>query len=242
MVEPISAAIVASETAKATIAVKEVLAESLKETAFKETPLKSVLSEIENSSLETMKAQNELDINTSKEAKISQEVLTDSLKETASIEAPVTNVLSDIENSSLETLKARNELATDTIKEAKISQIEQNRESGALRQDRAIEDIQKEFPESEGYRHHQETYLRNEQGDIVKDELTGEARRVDLMVEKDGKIFKSVEVTSETAPKVLQLEKEDRIKENGGRFIVDFDTGRLVEIPPNVHTEIRRYK
>lgn len=174
-----------------------------------------------------------------------KETLAESFKEsgeTAIKEIPVKSVLSEIENSSLETLKAQNELEINSIKEAKINQIELNRENGALRQENALTDLQKQFPEIDGFKHHQEAYLRNEQGDIVKDTLTGEARRVDFMVEKDGKICKSYEITSETAPKELQIAKEERIRQNGGNFILDRDTGKLIEVPKNVTTEIRRYK
>lgn len=192
MTEPISALIAATKTAEAAVTSKEVLAESLKETAIKETLVKSVLSEIENSSLDTLKAQNEAEIN--------------------------------------------------SIKESRISQIELNRENGALREEKAFNDIQKEFPESEGFKYHQEAYLRDERGNIIKDEISGEARRIDILVEKEGKIHKSFEVTSESAPKKLQIAKEERIRQNGGNFIKDRDTGRLIELPKKVTTEIRRYK
>jgi len=62
MAEPISISIAAAKTVKAAATPREVLTESLKETAetaIKETPVQSVMTEIENSSLETLKAQNE---------------------------------------------------------------------------------------------------------------------------------------------------------------------------------------
>ena len=176
---------------------------------------------------------------------VPKEALSESLKETTETavkETPVKSVLPEIENSSLETLKAQNEIELNTIKESKTTQIEINRENGALREEKAFGDIQKEFPESEGFKYHQEAYLRDEQGNIIKDELSGEARRVDIMVEKDGMISKSYEITSETAPKDLQIAKEERIRQNGGNFILDRDTGKLIELPKNVTTEIRRYK
>jgi len=182
---------------------------------------------------------------TAESAVSTKEILAESFKEsgeTALKETPVKSIMPEIENSSLETLKAQNEVELNSIKEAKISQIELNRENGALREENALTDLQKEFPETDGFKHHQEAYLRNEQGDIVKDRLTGEARRVDIMVEKDGIICKSYEITSETAPKELQIAKEERIRQSGGSFILDRDTGKLIELPKNVTTEIRRYK
>lgn len=192
MAEPISISIAATKTAEAAVTAKEVLAESLKEPIVKETPIKGVLSEVENSSLETLKAQNEEVIN--------------------------------------------------TIRESRISQIELNRENGSLREEKALGDIKKEFPESEGFKYHQEAYLRDEQGNIIRDQLSGEARRIDILVAKEGKIYKSFEVTSESALKELQLAKEERIRQTGGNFILDRDTWTLIELPKNVTTEIRRYK
>ena len=53
--------------------------------------------------------------------------------------------------------------------------------------------------------------------------------------------MKSVEVTSEKAPKEAQTEKENSIREEGGNFIKDRDTGEVIEFSVNVETEIRRY-
>ena len=62
MVEPISATILAaSEKAAETVITKEALAETLKESteiAAKETPIKNIMPDIENSFLETLKVQN----------------------------------------------------------------------------------------------------------------------------------------------------------------------------------------
>ena len=146
-----------------------------------------------------------------------------------------------IENSSLESLKAENELVLESINEARAGQLEKNREDGANREELALEILNKEFPEEDGYKIEREQYLRDEDGNIVKDPATGEARRVDFVVTKDGEVVKSIEVTSETAPKDAQIAKEERIRDAGGNFIKDRDTGQLVEIPKDVQTEVRRY-
>jgi hypothetical protein len=83
--------------------------------------------------------------------------------------------------------------------------------------------------------------LRDKDGNIVKDSETGEARRIDFTITKDGEVIKSVEVTSETAPKEVQVAKEDRIRNEGGNFIKDRDTGQLAEIPKENKTEVWRY-
>ena len=83
--------------------------------------------------------------------------------------------------------------------------------------------------------------LTGQNENIVKDSETGEARRIDFTVSRDGKVVKSIEVTSETAPKDAQTAKEDRIRESGGNFIKDRDAGHLIEIPKGIKTEVRRY-
>ena len=85
-----------------------------------------------------------------------------------------------------------------------------------------------------------ECCLRDKEGSVVHDPKTGEARRVDFVVIKDGEVVKSVEVTSETAPKTEQMDKEARIRYAGGNFIKDHGTGELVPFAPGVQTEVVR--
>jgi hypothetical protein len=167
----------------------------------------------------------------------------DGLKETAIKvkESAVQSSMETIENSSLDSLKAQNELSAEKINAEKAKQLEKNREAGANREDIAFKELQTEFPESEGYKIEREQYLRDKDGKIVKDPETGEGRRIDFIVSKDGKVVSSREVTSETAPKKAQMAKEDRIRTEGGHFIRDRDTGELVEIPKGTQTEVRRY-
>ena len=155
--------------------------------------------------------------------------------------SPIQDSMEIIENSSFESLKAQNELIHEKINIERIEQIEKNREDGANREDLAYKELQQEFPEDNGYKVEREQYLRDKEGNIVKDPETGEARRIDFTVSKDGKVVKSIEVTSETALKNAQIAKEDRIRDAGGNFIKDRDTGQLVEIPKDTKTEVRRY-
>lgn len=155
--------------------------------------------------------------------------------------SPLQACMEIIENISLESLKAINGLHAEKINAEKIEQIEKNREDGANRETRAYEELQHDFPEEEGYKIEREQYLRDKYGNIVKDPVTGEARRIDFTVTKDGKFVKSIEVTSETAPKDAQIAKENRIRDEGGNFIKDRDTGELIEIPKDAQTEVRRY-
>ena len=54
--------------------------------------------------------------------------------------------------------------------------------------------------------------MRDSEGKIVRDPETGEARRIDFVVVKDGQVVDSIEVTSETADKTGQTAKEERIR------------------------------
>ncbi|QTA83793.1 Uncharacterized protein dnl_62090 [Desulfonema limicola] len=173
------------------------------------------------------------------------EFLSEAFKETAiksfKESSPLQSSMETIENTSLESLKAQNEIAAEKINAERIQQIEINREDGANREDLAHKELQYEFPEEEGYKIEREQYLRDKDGNIVKDPETGEARRIDFTVSKDGQVVKSIEVTSETAPKDAQMAKEYRIRDSGGNFIKDRDTGQLAEIPKDTQTEVRRY-
>lgn len=72
-------------------------------------------------------------------------------------------------------------------------------------------------------------YLRDADGKIVSDQF-GIARRVDFVVKgKDGK-GTAVEVMSKTADKRLQIAKERDIRNSGGVYVRDPNTGKLVEV------------
>lgn len=115
----------------------------------------------------------------------------------------------------------------------------QNKLDGLAREKEVAQELREQYPPEEGYRIIPEAYLRDKDGNIVRDPVTGEARRIDFVVEKDGKIVDSVEVTSKTADKTDQMAKENRIRENGGNYVRNSD-GELVKIPSDVHTRIER--
>lgn len=146
-----------------------------------------------------------------------------------------------IRHSSLEAVAARNEAAI-----IDVPQIEINRINGAARQEAVGAELLRDYPVEQGYNVESESYLRNQDGSIARDSSIQEGnglegtRRLDFVVIKDGQVIKSVEVTSESAPKVLQSEKEDRIREAGGNYVRDRSTGELVLFAPGVRTEIVR--
>lgn len=132
-----------------------------------------------------------------------------------------------------------NELQNDSETADQKGEPIKNKQDGLRRENEVYEDLNKTYPENQGYEVVSECYLRNENGEIVLDPDTGEARRVDFMVVKDGVVVDSVEVTSKTADKTNQIAKEERIRENGGNYIKD-GNGNLCKIPDDLHTRIER--
>ncbi|MCM1192155.1 MAG: hypothetical protein NC123_04095 [Butyrivibrio sp.] len=122
---------------------------------------------------------------------------------------------------------------------AEVHEILKNKQNGLDREKEVGEELKKKYPPEEGYQIIREVYLRNKDGDIVKDDKTDTARRIDYVVVKDGKVVDSIEVTSKTADKSEQTAREDRIRDAGGNYIKD-KNGDLVEMPSTVHTRIER--
>lgn len=149
------------------------------------------------------------------------------------VESPLARQAKSIDVNSSESEHYDKPIVTE-IKEAIKNKID-----GLAREAEVANELEKQYPEEEGFQVISETYLRDKNGNIVKDPETGEARRVDFMVVKDGKVIDSIEVTSKTADKTEQSAKEERIRKSGGNYIRD-NEGNLVEIPSTVHTRIER--
>lgn len=146
-----------------------------------------------------------------------------------------------LDNSS-ENNKETENRETDKVNEQKDADDGQpikNKLDGLAREKEVEEELKDKYPEDEGYEILSEVYLRDKDGNIVRDPETGEARRIDFVVVKDGKVVDSVEVTSKTADKTEQSSKEARIRESGGNYVRD-NNGNLVEIPADVTTRIER--
>lgn len=116
-----------------------------------------------------------------------------------------------------------------------------NKKAGLERENQFYDQLLKDFSEKDGYKIYSECPLRDSNGNLAKDEKTGEGRRLDFVVAKDGKIVNLFEVTSEKESKIEQMAKEYRIRESGGNYIRD-DNGNLLKIPDNVNNEIVRLK
>ncbi len=118
--------------------------------------------------------------------------------------------------------------------------IGENRDNGNRREREFKDWLEQQYNANDGYIIEDEVYLRDKDGNIVKDPVTGEGRRVDFVVIKDNKVIKSFEVTSPTAPKEDQMAKEARIRENGGNYMRDEETGESIAYDDNVKTEVVR--
>jgi len=124
----------------------------------------------------------------------------------------------------------------DVGRETEKPQIVQNKEDGCRREEEAIDALKEQYPEEDGYRILRERDLVDSSGMPVKDPAPGdgkhaEGRRIDIVVvDREGKVVDSIEVTSKTAPKDDQMAKEQRIRESGGTFVRDPDTGDLYDI------------
>ena len=133
-------------------------------------------------------------------------------------------------------------LAEKGVKEVKeVSQVVKNKWDGIAREEKVLADLIEKYGKDNVLR---EQFIRDKFGKIIKDPITNEARRIDFIVIAKDKVLRSIEVTSETAPKLLQTEKELRIlkqaREMGGAFIKNIDTGELIEFSEKVVTEIMR--
>ena len=143
--------------------------------------------------------------------------------------------LDTIRFDSVESLATRNDAAL-----SKESQIEANRISGAAREEAQGDELAREYAGEDGYNIESQCSIRDESGRVVKDPETGEGRRLDFVVIKNGEAVGSYEVTSEGADKTAQLAKEQRICNAGGNFVEDRQSGDLVRFAPGVKTEVVR--
>lgn len=104
--------------------------------------------------------------------------------------------------------------------------IQANAAAGRAREKLVTAQKQKQYPAASVQR---ELYLRDSAGNIVRDKVTGEARRVDIAAFEQGKVREVTEVTSKTADKTAQFAKEKRIRGQGGTYLRNRDTGNLVD-------------
>lgn len=124
------------------------------------------------------------------------------------------------------------------VKKNELAKIVENKLEGCKREQEVRKELEKRYPEREGYKVVSERYLLDKNGNIARDPETLKARRIDFVVVKDNKVVGMIEVTSKTAPKIDQSAKELRIRENGGNYIKLGE--QLIRIPNYVETRIER--
>ncbi len=115
-----------------------------------------------------------------------------------------------------------------------------NQEIGAAREDLVMGELGRLFPQEDGYRILRQPYLRDSSGSIVRDVQTRQSRRLDFVVYRNHRVVRALEVTSRTADKVGQMAKEARIRQFGGSFIKDMETGDLLHLPSTLKTRVYR--
>jgi len=137
---------------------------------------------------------------------------------------------SPAEETAVEDAAAKAERAAQILKK--------NVETGAQRAAKTAEELAAENP---GKVVQQERTLRDANGNKVVDPVTGEARRVDhAVIDRDANSAKTYETTGDNVDKRLQIRKEERIRKEGGTFVRDKGTGKL--IPTEGVSEVRRQK
>ena len=113
---------------------------------------------------------------------------------------------------------------------------QKNYEAGKQRENQVQQELQSENPNASVQR---ERMLRDSEGNKVVDPLTGEGRRVDhAVINRESNTAKTYETTGNNVDKRLQLEKEARIREQGGTYVRDKETRKLV--PTEGQSELRR--
>ena len=165
--------------------------------------------------------------------------ITDEAREAIIGENGLTQQIDSIKSESMDALAGRNEARLEALS-SEPSQIEKNGIDGIIREIVALDELEGECPPEDGFHIESECCLRDKDGNIARDPETGESRRVDFVAIKDGEVKRSIEVTSETADKKTQLEKETRIRDAGGNFIRHSGTKELMPYAPGVNTEIWR--
>lgn len=111
-----------------------------------------------------------------------------------------------------------------------------NKKTGTARENVTKAELQEKYPDASVQ---SERLLRNSKGDKVLDPLTNTGRKIDHVVIKDGKAIDAVETTSQTADKMAQTMKEQRIRQQGGTFVRDKNTRELIDLK-NVPTRLER--
>ena len=91
-----------------------------------------------------------------------------------------------------------------------------NKREGDRRESEVFDDLKRQYPCCQILKQRR---LRDSSGRTVIDPITGSYRILDFVVVCQGRVVDIIEVTSPTAPKNKQRQKESRIRKGGGKYI-----------------------
>ena len=127
--------------------------------------------------------------------------------------------------------------STNNESSKKFWQIIQNFRIGKARENRVQKRLEAAFPNATIQR---EVYLRDASGKIAR--ISGSAaRRIDHAVIENGKVQFLIETTGRRVRKGAQIAREQLIRRSGGHYILDRQTGQLIDIS-SVATRIVRVR
>jgi RHS repeat-associated protein len=110
--------------------------------------------------------------------------------------------------------------------------------AGAAREARFLKQLAEQGVEGEILT---QRYLRRADKSIITDTATGESRRLDVVVVKNGEVVAIYEVASPKANKLGQTQKTQRIiSDNDGAYVLDPKTSELVWVPPKIKETVVR--
>ncbi len=128
-----------------------------------------------------------------------------------------------------EGFKIGSEILEGAAEDMQAARMASNAADGMRREATAVQAIAADNPSALV---NTQTYLRDSSGNIAKDPVTGQGRRIDIAVAKNGSAD-TYEVTSSTATKAAQQQKEDRILQNGGTYVRDGRGKKAPLVPVN---------
>ncbi|MEI9903500.1 MAG: hypothetical protein WDN06_05600 [Asticcacaulis sp.] len=128
-----------------------------------------------------------------------------------------------------EGFKIGSEILEGAAEDMQAARMASNAADGVRRETTAVQAIAADNPSASV---NTQTYLRDSSGNIAKDSVTGQGRRIDIAVAKNGSAD-TYEVTSSTATKAAQQQKEDRILQNGGTYVRDGRGKKAPLVPVN---------
>jgi len=125
---------------------------------------------------------------------------------------------------------------TEAKRKSLLERLTKNAIAGARREKETRDQLKAQNP---GKSVQRERYLRDKDGNIIRDPETGKARRVDhAVIDRENERARTYETTGPEVPKTEQMAKEVRIRKQAGTYIRDHETRKM--IPTEGDSEIVR--